>query len=66
MRIEYYLNHSKTTKNKLVSLLGAKRLNDIVYETNGYTGNPDTHFTYEKGFFTKCGLVLIRLIKELR
>lgn len=50
MRIEYYLNHSKTTKNKLVSLLGAKRLNDIVYETNGYTGNPDTHFTYEKGF----------------
>lgn len=32
----------------------------------GYTGNPDIHFTYEKGFSTKCGLVSIRLIKELR
>lgn len=68
MRIEYCLNHSKTTKNKLVSLLGTKRLDDMVYETRmGYISSPDIHFTYEKGFSTKCGLVSIRLIiKELR
>lgn len=68
MRIEYYLNYSKTTKSKLVSLLGAKAIDDMVYETRmGYASSPDIHFTYEKGFSTKCGLVSIRLvIKELR
>lgn len=68
MRIEYYLNHSKVTKSKLVSLLGAKRVDAMVYETRmGYVSSPDIHFTYEKGFSTKCGLVSIRLIiKELR
>lgn len=68
MKIEYYLNYSKVTKNKLVSLLGAKRVDAMVYETRmGYISSLDVHFTYEKGFSTKCGLVSIRLIiKELR